>query len=182
MLSRTTHKPYQRKDERQMRIAVIYDTRSGNTAKMANAVAEGARENGKVEVMLKHVDDAVSEDLLSEGVIVGSPTHCGLMSHKIKEFFDRSTKVAWGKVGGHIGAAFSSSGGLGGGNEMAAFSILNALLNYGYLVFGLPAYAGDGVTAHYGAVAVQEPDELELKACRMLGRQMADYVEKMFDK
>lgn len=163
-----------------MRIAIIYDSKTGNTEKMAHAVAQGAKENELIEVVLKHVDHAVGEDLLSEGVIIGSPTYCGLMTYKLKEFLDRSAGVAWGKVKGHIGAAFSSSGGLGGGNEMTVMSILNALMNYGYMVFGLPEYAGRGVTAHYGAVAVQTPGEMELEACRMLGRRMAEFVERMF--
>ncbi len=166
-----------------VKITIIYDTRTGNTEKMAQAVAEGAREPqeyGDIKVVVKHVDNAVGEDLLSEGVIVGSPTYCGLMTYKLKEFFDTNTGIAWGKVNGRVGAAFSSSGGLGGGNEMAVLSILNVLLNYGYMVFGIPQYSGKGVTAHYGAVAIGTPQALELKACKMLGKQMAEYVGRMF--
>jgi len=162
------------------RITIIYDTKSGHTRKMAEAVLEGVRQMEGILAVLKHIDEARAEDILdSEGLIVGSPTHCGLMSWKIKKFFDENTGAAWGRVDGHIGAAFTSSGGLGGGNEMALLSILNMLMNYGYLVFGLPAYSAPGVTAHYGAVAIGEPNEEELKACRMLGQKMAEYVLKM---
>lgn len=163
-----------------MRVVIIYDSKTGNTEKMAQAVYQGAQEVSGVDVVLKHVDQAIPEDLLSEGVIIGSPTYCGLMSWKIKEYFDKSTRAAWGKVNGHIGSAFSSSGGLGGGNEMAVMSILNALLNYGYMVFGLPEYSAPGVTAHYGAVAVQKPGSAELESCRMLGKRTAEYVKRMF--
>lgn len=164
-----------------MKVTIIYDTVSGHTRKMAYAVAEGVQMVEGVDVVVKHVDDALAEeDLFSEGVIIGSPTWCGLMTWKLKAFFDNAQKKAWGKVDGHIGAAFSSSGGLGGGNELAVSSILNALMNYGFVVFGLTEYAGRGVTAHYGAVAVGDPQELELKACRMLGKKMAEYVKKMF--
>ena len=163
-----------------MKITIIYDSVSGHTQKMSQAVAEGASTVNGIDVIIKHVDDAVADDLLSEGVIIGSPAYCGLMTWKLKEFFDKSQGPAWGKVSGCIGAAFSSSGGLGGGNEMTVFSILNVLMNYGYIVFGLPEYAGRGVTAHYGAVAVGDPGELELKACKMLGRRAAEYVNKMF--
>ncbi|MDP4094069.1 MAG: flavodoxin domain-containing protein [Bacillota bacterium] len=162
-----------------MKITIIYDTQSGHTEKMAQAVAEGARSAEGVDIYIKHVDEATSEDLFSEGVIIGSPAYCGLMTWKLKALFDRNMPTVWGKVNGHIGAAFSSSGGLGGGNEMTVMSILNSLLNYGYMVFGLPEYAGKGVTAHYGAVAVGDPGELELKACRMLGKRTAEYVKRM---
>lgn len=162
------------------KVTIIYDTRSGHTKKMAEAVAEGVSSVQGVDVAIKHVDDANGQDLLdSEGLIIGSPTHCGLMSWKIKKLFDENTKIAWGKVGGHIGAAFATSGGLGGGNEMTLLSILNLLMNYGYLVFGLPDYAAPGVTAHYGAVSIGEPDEKELSSCRLLGERMASYVLKL---
>lgn len=49
-------------------------------------------------------------------------------------------------------------------------------------IFGLTEYAGSGVTAHYGAVAVGDPKELELKACRMLGKKTAEYIKRMFGK
>ena len=163
-----------------MKITIIYDSTYGHTMKMAQAVAEGAGMVEGIDVILKHIDDAVSDDLLSEGVIIGSPTYCGLMTWKLKKFFDECQGTAWGKVDGRIGAAFSSSAGLGGGNELTVCSILNALINYGYIVFGLTEYAGRGVTAHYGAVAVGDPGELELKACRMLGKKTAEYVNRMF--
>ena len=163
-----------------MRITIIYDTLTGNTERMAQAVAEGAGGWEGIEVVLKHVDNASPEDLLSEGVIIGSPTYCGLMTWKLKKLFDDSQKTIWRKTDGHIGTAFSSSGGLGGGNEATLLSILTALMNYGFAVFGLTEYAGKGVTAHYGAVAVGDPGELELKACRLLGQKTAEYVSRMF--
>jgi NAD(P)H dehydrogenase (quinone) len=163
-----------------MKITIIYDTKTGNTKRMAQAVAEGAEGFEGIEVIMKHIDDASPEDLLSEGLVIGSPTYCGLMTWKLKKLFDESVKTAWGKVDGHIGAAFSSSGGLGGGNEISLCSILTSLMNYGFIVFGLTEYAGRGVTAHYGAVAVGDPGELEVKACRRLGEKTAEYVSRMF--
>ena len=162
------------------KITIIYDSQSGNTEKMAEAVGEGVKEVDNIEVEVKHVDNALAEDFLeSEGIIVGSPTHCGLVSWKLKKFFDENTGEAWGDVKGKIATAFTTSGGLGGGNEIAALSIMNLLMNYGFLVFGLPDYAASGVTAHYGAVAVGEPDTDELKSCKMLGKQTAEYVKEM---
>ena len=163
-----------------MKITVIYDSQGGNTEKMAEAVAGGVSSVEKISCTVKKVEDAVPQDLLSsEGIIVGTPTHCGLMSWKLKKFFDENTGEAWGKTKGKIAAAFSTAGGLGGGNEMAILSVLNVLMNYGFLVFGLPEYASENVTAHYGAAAVGEPDDMELKACRMLGVQTAEYVKQM---
>jgi len=161
------------------KILVLYDTRSGNTQKMAAAVAEGARSLPDVEVTLKHVDEAQSSDLFEhDGIAVGSPTWCGGLSWKLKKFFDESTCV-WGKVEDKVGCAFSTSGGLGGGNEITCLSILSVLMNYGMLIFGVTDYSAPGVTAHYGAVAVGAPSEQELASCRILGAKLVTHVKRV---
>jgi NAD(P)H dehydrogenase (quinone) len=161
------------------KILVLYDTQSGNTKAMAEAVAEGARSQPGAEVAVKHVDEAVASDLFEhDGIAVGSPTWCGGLSWKLKKFFDESTCV-WGKVEDKVACAFSTSGGLGGGSEITCLSILSVLMNYGMLVFGVTDYAAPGVTAHYGAVAVQAPSEEELASCRILGAKLVTHVKRV---
>jgi hypothetical protein len=46
----------------------------------------------------------------------------------------------WMKVDGKIACAFSSSGGWGGGTELACQSLLTVLMNFGFLVFGVTDY------------------------------------------
>lgn len=159
-------------------ILVLYDTQTGHTRTMAEAVADGARAVPGTEVVLKHVDEAHANDLLeSDGVAVGSPTWCGLMTWKLKRFFDESISV-WGKVEDKVGCAFSSVGAHGGGAEMTCLSILNAMINYGMLVFGVTDKAG-GFTAHYGAVAAGEPSPGELAMCRLLGEKLVQHVQRV---
>jgi NAD(P)H dehydrogenase (quinone) len=43
---------------------VLYDSRTGNTEKMAYLVAEGAKRVKGIEVRIKKVDDATKEDVL----------------------------------------------------------------------------------------------------------------------
>jgi len=162
-----------------VRILVLYDTQSGNTKMMAEAVAQGAESLPNVEVTIRHVDEAQSSDLFEhDGIAVGSPTWCGGLSWKLKKFFDESTCV-WGKVEDKVGCAFSTSGGLGGGSEVTCLSILSVLLNYGMLVFGVTDYAAPGITAHYGAVAVQKPTEDELASCRILGAKLVTHAKRV---
>jgi len=162
-----------------VRILVLYDTQSGNTKMMAEAVAQGAESLPNVEVTIRHVDEAQSSDLFEhDGIAVGSPTWCGGLSWKLKKFFDESTCV-WGKVEDKVGCAFSTSGGMGGGSEMTCLSILSVLLNYGMLVFGVTDYAAPGITAHYGAVAVQKPTEDELASCRILGAKLVTHAKRV---
>lgn len=154
------------------KILILFDSASGNTAAMARLVAEGAREIPETEVRLRSVDEAVAADVLwCDGIAVGSPTNMGLLSWKMKRFWDDTMREHWMAVDGKIGCAFSSSGGWGGGTEMACQSILTVLLNFGLLVFGVTDYAGKLTTLHYGAITAREPRSEETQAaCRMLGR------------
>ena len=155
------------------RILVVYDSRSGNTEKMAHAVAKGAKKVQGVKVVVKKVDDAKLDDLLNaDGIIVGSPTYYGLMSGKMKSFFDESVKIH-GKLAGKAGAAFTSSGGTASGAETTLLSILKALLVHGMIVQGR---ADD---KHYGAAAVGKPNEKEIESCKALGERIAKLVLKV---
>ena len=88
----------------------------------------------------------------------------------------------WG-VDGKIACAFSSSGGWGGGNELACQSILTVLMNFGFLVFGVTDYAAKLTTLHYGAVAAREPRSEDIQAaCRKLGQRLGEWVAFYVDR
>ena len=119
------------------KVLVLYDSASGNTAKMAGLVAEGAAVVPGIEVRLRKVEEATPDDVLwCDGLALGSPTNMGLLSWKMKRFWDEPMAPYWMKVDGKIACAFSSSGGWGGGTELACQSLLTVLLNFGFLVFG----------------------------------------------
>ncbi|HAB15763.1 MAG TPA: flavodoxin domain-containing protein [Verrucomicrobiota bacterium] len=160
------------------RILVLFDSKSGNVAQMAALVAEGARSITDTEVRVRAVDEAVPEDVLwCEGLAVGSPTNMGILSWKMKRFWDETMGPHWMDVDGKIACAFSSAGGWGGGMELACQSLLTVLMNFGFLVFGVTDYAGKKMTLHYGAVAAKEPREVETQeACRILGRRLAEWT------
>lgn len=81
------------------RILIVYHTHTGNTEKMAQAVAAGAREIEDTEVICKRAAAATLEDLLAaDGLAVGTPENFGYMSGMIKDFFDRTYYPAQGKV------------------------------------------------------------------------------------
>jgi NAD(P)H dehydrogenase (quinone) len=160
------------------RVLVLYDSASGNTAKMAELVAEGAAAIDGLEVRLRSVDQATAADVVwCDGLAVGSPTNMGLMSWKMKKFWDETMADQWMKVDGKIACAFSSSGGWGGGSELACQSILTVLMNFGFLVFGVTDYVSKLMTLHYGAVTAREPRSDEAKdSCRKLGKRLAEWV------
>jgi NAD(P)H dehydrogenase (quinone) len=154
------------------KVLVIYQSKGGHTARMAELVADGAEEAGG-DVMLQEVVETSADDLLDyDAIIAGTPTYYGLMSAPLKELLDQSVrhhKELTGKVGG----AFTSSANIGGGNETTILSILQAMLIHGMVIQGTAT--GD----HYGPVAINEPDERASDQCRDLGRRVTDLARKL---
>lgn len=165
------------------KVLILYHSGSGNTAKMANLVAEGAGLIPETEVRLRTVETASPEDVLwCDGIAVGSPTNMGILSWQMKRFWDETMFNHWGKVDGKVACAFSSSGGWGGGAEIACQSLMMVLINFGFLVFGVTDYAGKLTTCHYGAVATREPRDGEIQeSCRLLGRRLAEWIAVVAD-
>ena len=160
------------------KILVLFDSHSGHTARMAALVAEGANTISGTEVRLKSVDEATADDVIwCDGLAAGSPTNMGLLSWKMKKFWDETMMPQWAKVDGKIACAFSSSGAWGGGSEIACQSLLSVLMNFGFLVFGVTDYVSRELTLHYGAIAAKEPRDDETQAaCRKLGRRLAEWT------
>jgi NAD(P)H dehydrogenase (quinone) len=156
-----------------LQILIIYDSKTGNTEKMASLIAEGVKKCGGIDVVVKKVDKTTNDDLLkADGIIVGSPTYYGLMSGRIKAMFDDSVKIH-GKLEGKVGAAFTSSGGVASGAETTIISILEAMLIHGMVV------QGRARSEHYGAAVVGEPKEREEERCREFGKTVAELVLKL---
>lgn len=160
------------------KILVLYDSLTGNVAQMAKLVQEGALEVPGTDVRLRNLEDATAEDVLwCDGLAVGSPTNMGILSWKMKRFWDETMGPHWMQIDGKIACAFSSAGGWGGGMELACQSLLTVLMNFGFLVFGVTDYSGKKMTMHYGAVVAKAPREVETQqACRILGRRLAEWT------
>lgn len=159
-------------------VLVLYDSATGNTRMMAELVADGCRQVADIDVRLIPVDDASADDVRwCDGIAVGSPTNMGILSWKMKRFWDGLGDELWGRIDGRVGCAFSTEGGWGGGAELACLSILTVLINFGFMVFGLPDYIGRQRTLHYGATLAGEPRSDEDKeSCRRLGRRLAEWT------
>jgi len=155
------------------KILIIYYSRTGNTEKMAKLIRDGVLSEG-VEAELKKVEDTTVGDLLSsDGIIMGSPTYYGTMSAELKKLIDDSVSHH-GSLDGKVGAAFSSSANIGGGNETTVLDILKAMLIHGMIVQGDPK--GD----HYGPVSINAPDQRSASMCTKLGARTAKLVIKLF--
>lgn len=94
------------------KVLIVYHSLSGNTKKMAEAVAEGARAVPGTEVILKTGLEATIDDLLAcDGIALGSPDYFSYMAGGVKDFLDRTYYPSQGKVAGKPAVAFGSAGG-----------------------------------------------------------------------
>jgi NAD(P)H dehydrogenase (quinone) len=164
-------------------VLVLYDSKGGNTQQMAVHVAEGVQEVTNIELRVRSVDEAKIDDVLwADGIAVGSPTYVGLASWKMKKFWDDIAFKVWGKMDGKLGCAFSSSGGWGGGAELACMSSLIMMMNLGMLVFGVTDYVGEKFTLHHGVITARKPEtDEEVAACRRIGKRLAQWVAYHID-
>lgn len=87
-----------------MKSVVIYGTRHGNTERVAQAIAEGIRAYGEVE--LKPVDEAPgSAAMNADLVVVGGPTEGHGMTPAVRQFLDG---LSAGALKGVHAAAFDT--------------------------------------------------------------------------
>jgi len=158
-----------------MKILVMYFSRSGNTKKLAEAVAGGVGEVDGAECLLKPCSAVTREDFLnSRAVIAGSPVYFGAMAAELKAVFDKLVIVRK-QMEGKIGAAFATGGGESGGKETTLISILQAFLIYGMIVVGDPIAAG----GHYGVACLGIPDADTAAKAAVLGRRVAELALRL---
>jgi NAD(P)H dehydrogenase (quinone) len=141
------------------RILVLYYSSYGHVARMAGAVADGARVAG-ADVTMKRVPELVPEDVARksgyvrdpgvavaepaelvdyDAIIIGTPTRFGNMASQMKNFLDRTGGLwAQDKLVGKIGSVFTSTGSQHGGQESTILATHVVLLHLGMIVVGLP--------------------------------------------
>ena len=168
------------------KVLVLYYSAYGHIEKMAEAVAEGAREAG-AEVDIKRVPELVPPDVAKashfkldqkapiakiedlanyDAIVVGVGTRFGRMASQMGNFLDQAGGLwAKGALHGKVGGAFSSSATQHGGQETTLFTIITNLLHFGMVVVGLDyGYAGqmrlDEITggSPYGATTITGSD------------------------
>ena len=140
-------------------ILVLYYSRHGTTAEMAQLVARGIEEVNGVQARLRTVPEvsavceATADTVPADGapyvaledmkecaaLALGSPTRFGNMASALKYFLD-STSPLWlsGSMIGKPAAVFTSTSSLHGGQESTLLSMMLPLLHHGMLITGLP--------------------------------------------
>ncbi len=146
-------------------VLVVFYSMYGNTAKLAKAVAEGAREVKGVEVRLRQVEDLLPKEVIegspriksvkgeladikiatnddlkwAGGVLFGSPTRYGNMCAQLKQYLDRTGQL-WmeGALIGKPAGVFTSTSTIHGGQETTLISMMIPLFHHGMIIVGVP--------------------------------------------
>ncbi len=152
------------------KIQVVFYSMYGHIYRLAEAVAEGARQVSNTEVTLYQVPELVPEEALeksgakaarkvfahipvaqpdklaeADAIIFGTPTRFGNMCAQMRNFLDQ-TGALWGKGAliGKVGSVFASTGTQHGGQETTITSFHTTLLHHGMIVIGVP-YSEQGL-------------------------------------
>lgn len=140
-------------------ILVLYYSRHGATAEMAQLVARGVEKIPGMNAMLRTVPEVstvceatnssipeqgapyvTAEELANcSGLALGSPTRFGNMAAPMKYFID-STSANWmsGHLSGKPAGLFTSVSSLHGGHESTLLSMMLPLLHHGMILVGTP--------------------------------------------
>ena len=151
------------------KIIVVYYSMYTHIHKMAQAVAEGARQVSGTEVLLRRVPETLPDEVLvamgavdaqksmgdipiatveelpdADAIIFGTPTRFGNMCGQMRQFLDATGQLwAKGALVGKVGSVFTSSGTQHGGQESTILSFHTTLLHQGMIIVGLPySFAG----------------------------------------
>jgi NAD(P)H dehydrogenase (quinone) len=190
------------------KILVLYFSRHGTTADMANHIARGIEAIPNAEAILRTVPDvspvcekvanripdqgaiyASLEDLKNcDGLALGSPTHFGNMAAPLKYFIDSTTSVWFsGALSGKPAGVFTATGSLHGGQESTLLSMMLPLLHHGMLLVGLP-YAENALRETTSGGTPYGPShvalghgltEHEKTLCRALGSRLAQTAQRL---
>jgi len=147
----------------------------GNTEKMANAVAEGARKIPGVNVITRTIDKVTETELKrADAILLGSPTYYGNMAGQMKLFIDDWWLKYKISLVNKVGGAFSTGGDQTGGKEHVIHSLVIAMMNAGMILVG-PLEGPFGLA---GASALDPVDEKGLEEARSLGEHAASVAQR----
>jgi NAD(P)H dehydrogenase (quinone) len=147
-----------------MNVQVIFYSMYGHVWRLAEAVAEGAREVPGAAVKVFQVPELAPPDVLeksgakaaraafahlptaevenlaaADAILFGTPTRFGNMCAQMRNFLDQ-TGALWmkGALVGKVGGVFTSTASQHGGQETTITSFHSTLLHHGMVIVGVP--------------------------------------------
>ena len=151
---------------------VVYDSKTGNTEKMAVAINQGM-ERGGLEVKVKRVGSASLGDLTdADAIVFGTPTYYATISSNMKALIDKTVDI-YPKLQDKVGAAFTSYDEVGA--ELTLLSLIQTIFVQKMVVVGHQS-------GNLGAISVGEPDDKCIAECQVFGKRIAGFTEAIAKK
>lgn len=182
-----------------IRIAVVFHSGYGHTARQAEAVREGVEQLPGAEALLLSVEEAQKrwDDLTAaDAIIFGAPTYMGSVSAQFKAFQDASSHAVMAKGFGwkdKLAAGFTNSGSRSGDklNTLIQIALFAAQHGMHWVNLGLPPannsttgsedelnrlgfWLGAGAQSNTDQGPDLAPPESDLATARHLGRRVAE--------
>lgn len=159
-----------------MKIAIVFHSEGGNTQKVAECIAEGAKINDNIEVKLMSITD-IDEVFIADAkaVVLGCPTYGGTYSWQMKKWLDTG-KI---KLADKLGSVFATGAHVGGGIDVAELAMIQQMLVKGMLLYTSGGAKGAPVI-HYGATALGQGDGVQQDRARVLGKRVAEKALELF--
>lgn len=146
------------------RIQIVFHSVYGHVWRMAEAMANGAKECPGAEVHVFQVKELLNDEILdkmharearrqfahipladphqlenADAIIIGSPTRYGSVTASMQNFLDATGSLwAAGKLVGKIGSGFTSTASQHGGQETTLLGLYTFFIHQGMLVCGAP--------------------------------------------
>jgi multimeric flavodoxin WrbA len=152
-------------------LLIVYHSLTGGTQQMAEAAAEGARDEGSVDVRLLHASQAGPDDVLSaDGYLFATPENLAAISGQLKDFFDRSYYPVLDRLNGRPYASLICAGSDG---HNAARQIERIATGWRLKAVAEPLIVCTHAQTPEAILAAKRIGEEELMGCRALGESMA---------
>jgi NAD(P)H dehydrogenase (quinone) len=154
-----------------VRILVSYQSDTGNTAKLAEAVRKGAASVSGVTVTFKKARDVTDAEITTyDGFAFGAPVHWQTASADAKRFLDRVAAAFWNAKltgDGRTAGVFCTGGAPSSGKDLARLSMIAEFLAIRFTIIGgvdAEGYGTLGPQATTGPAGVNEAAQAEARA------------------
>ena len=166
-----------------MKLAVIYDSKTGNTRQAAEWIAEGIEKEGCGGRAFSIEDVDASYVNEAKGIVIGCPSYAALMTPDMRRWLLESASKL--DMAGKLGGAFATEQYTHGGGELVIQSTLTNELCFGMLCYSGGAAMGKPCI-HIGPIAVngniEEHNGMEYygDTFRIYGERFAKKACEMF--
>ncbi len=152
------------------RLLIVWWSMTGGTRQLADALAEGAREEPGVEVVSLRADQADAADVLAaQAFVFATPENLASMAGMTKDFFDRSYYPVFGRVDGLPYATLVCAGTDGTG---AARQIARIATGWRLKEIAPPLVVVVGAQTPEEILAPKRIEPVQLESARELGRAL----------